>query len=240
MEISNKHLVTRCTVKFNELSDNPNALFDTGATGETFMDKKYAQQQGFPAILLIRFIPLQGFDGNATGSGPLIHFVYIFFAPPGHKPQFTRFFLTDIFQFLIVISLPWMRNKFTTIRLKPDISTINFEHLERINQPGTTPEKPEMNLLTQLGNSVLLFSTLLTETSIYRPLSVKKIPDEGEHDLMFEELFISRKRKFSGQRNQERKKAKTLKRGEKFSELLKGGVPRRRAPRGRFGQKKGS
>ena len=61
VEVSDKHLVTRCTVKFNELSDNPNALFDTGATGETFMDKKYAQQQGFPAILLIRFIPLQGF-----------------------------------------------------------------------------------------------------------------------------------------------------------------------------------
>ena len=227
MEVSNKHLVIRCTVKLNELFDNPNALFDTGAIGEIFIDKKYAQQQGFPTIFLIRFIPLQGFDGNATGSGPVIHFVYIFFVPPGHKPQFTRFFLTDIFQFLIIINLPWMRSKFTTIRLKPDISTINFEHLEGINQPGTTPEKPEMNLLTQLGNSGLFFSTLLAETSNYRFPSVKKIPDEGEHDLMFEELLTFKKRNFSGQRNQERKKARILKKGEKFSELLKGGSPRR-------------
>ena len=120
VEISDKHLVSRCTVKFNELSDDPITLFDTGVTGETFMDKKYAQQQGIPSIFLIRPIPLQGFDGNATGSGPVTHFVYILFAPPGHKPQFTRFFLIDIPQFPIMISLPWMRSKFTTIRLKPD------------------------------------------------------------------------------------------------------------------------
>ena len=50
MEISNKHLVSRYTVKFNELSDDPITLFDTGVTGETFMDKKYAQQQGIPSI----------------------------------------------------------------------------------------------------------------------------------------------------------------------------------------------
>ena len=86
MEVSNKHFVTQCTIKFNELSDDPKTLFDTGATGETFMDKNNAQQQGFPFIFLIKFIPLQGFDGNIPGSGPVIHFVYIFFAPPGHKP----------------------------------------------------------------------------------------------------------------------------------------------------------
>ena len=44
MEISNKHIVSGCTVKFNELFDDPITLFDTGVIGETFMDKKYAQQ----------------------------------------------------------------------------------------------------------------------------------------------------------------------------------------------------
>ena len=92
VKISNKHLVIRCTVKFNELSDDPKILFDTGATGEIFMDKRYAQQQRFFPIPLIRFIPLQGFDGNIIGSGPVTHSVYILFAPPGHKPQLTRFF----------------------------------------------------------------------------------------------------------------------------------------------------
>ena len=91
MEVSdNKHFVSRCTIKFNELSDEPITLFDTGAIGEVFMDK--AQQRGILFILLIRPIPLQGFDGNATGSGPVIHFVYILFVPPGHKPQLTSLF----------------------------------------------------------------------------------------------------------------------------------------------------
>ena len=87
MEVSdNKHLVSRCTVKFNELSDDFITLFDTGVTGEVFMDKKYAQQRGIFPIFLIRFIPLQGLDGNVTGSGPVIHFAHVLFAPFGHKP----------------------------------------------------------------------------------------------------------------------------------------------------------
>ena len=208
MEISNKHLVTRCTIKFNELSDDPNTLFDTGVIGEAFMDKKYAQQQRFPPIPLIRFIPLQGFDGNITGSGPVIHFVYILFAPPGHKLQFIRLFLIDIPQFPIIISLPWMRNKFTTIRLKPDVSTIDFEQLDKIIEPVTTPEITETDSLTKLRNSGHSFSPLLTKTGNYQPPSVEEIPNEGEFD--------SKKRKFPGQRNKERKKARISKKGEEF------------------------
>ena len=212
---NNKHLVSRCTIKFNELSDEPIILFDTDVTGEVFMDKKYAQQRGIRSIFLIRPIPLQGFDGNATGSGLVIHFVYIFFVPFGHKPQFTHLFLIDIPQFPIIISLPWMRSKFTTIRLKPDISTINFEQLDKINEPVTTPETMETNSLTKISNSGQLSSLLLAKSGNYRPLSVEKIPDEGK----FKEFLISKKRKFFGQRNQERERTRILKRGGKISEL---------------------
>ena len=185
MEVSdNKHLVSRCTVKFNELSDDFITLFDTGVTGEAFMDKKYAQQQGISPILLIRLIPLQGFDGNVTGSGPVTHFAYVFFAPLGHKPQFTRLFLIDIPQFPIIINLPWMRNKFTTIRLRPDISTIDFEQLDKSNEPVTTPEPIKTSL----------FSSLITKSSNYQPPSVKEIPDEKELDPIIEELPTHREK----------------------------------------------
>ena len=191
VEISNnKHLVSRCTIKFNELSDEPIILFDTDVTGEVFMDKKYAQQRGIRSIFLIRPIPLQGFDGNATGSGLVIHFVYIFFVPFGHKPQFTHLFLIDIPQFPIIISLPWMRSKFTTIRLKPDISTINFEQLDKINEPVTTPETMESHSLTKIGNLKQPSSLLLAKSGNYRPFSVKKIPDERK----LEELPIFKKK----------------------------------------------
>ena len=187
--------------------------------------KKYAQQQGIPSIFLIRPIPLQGFDGNFTGSGPVTHFVYLLFAPFNHKPQFTRFFLTDIFQFPIIINLPWMKSKFTTIRLKPDIFTINFKQLDKINEPVTTPEIMETNSLAGISNSGQLFSPLLAKSANYRPLSVEEIPDEGE----FEELPIFRKRKLPGQRSQERRRARILKKGEKLSgppeELVKEELP---------------
>ena len=216
MEISNnKHFVSRCTIKFNELFDEPITLFDTGVIGETFMDKKYAQQRGIPSIFLIRPIPLQGFDGNTTGSGLVTHFVYIFFVPLDHKPQFTRLFLIDIPQFPIIINLPWMRSKFTTIRLKPDISTINFEQLDKINEPVTTPETMETNSLAKISNSGQFSSPLLAKSGNYRPPSVEKIPDEGK----LEELLKFKKRKFLGQRNKERKRTLILKKGEKLSEL---------------------
>ena len=210
MEISNnKHFVSRCTFKFNELSDDFITLFDIGVIGETFMDKKYAQQRGIFPILLIRFIPLQNFDGNVIGSGLVIHFAYVFFAPFGHKPQFTRFFLIDIPQFLIVINLPWMKNKFTMISLKPDISIIDFEQLDKINEPVITPEPMETSL----------FSSLIAKSSNCQLLSVKEIPDEGEPDQIIKELPTFKKRKFPGQRSQERKKARILKRGEEFPQF---------------------
>ena len=56
MENSNKHLVPRCTVKFNELFDDPITLFDTGVIGETFMDKKHAQQQRIVTSLCYRCV----------------------------------------------------------------------------------------------------------------------------------------------------------------------------------------
>ena len=57
-------------------------------------------------ISLIKAIFLQGFDGNPTGSGPVTHFVYIPFVPLSCTPELTRLFITDIPQFLIMISLP--------------------------------------------------------------------------------------------------------------------------------------
>ena len=114
------------------------------------MDESYALQHNIPLISLIKTIPLQSFDGNPTGSGPVTHFVYIPFVPFGCVPQLTRLFITDIPQFLIMINFPWMKSKFTTIKLKPDVSTIIFEN------PEQTTEKivglSETFSFTQLSN----------------------------------------------------------------------------------------
>ena len=86
-----------------------------------------------------------------------------------------------------------MRSKFTTIRLKPDITTIDFEQLDKINEPTIMPETMETNSLTKLKNSGHIFSPLLAKTRNYQLPSVKEVPNEGEHDLIIEELFITKK-----------------------------------------------
>ena len=74
-----------------------------------------------------------------------------------------------------------MRSKFTTIKLKPDISTIYFEQLDKINEPITTPETMEIkNSLAKIGNSKRPSSLLLAKSGNYRPPSVEEIPNEGE------------------------------------------------------------
>ena len=112
-----------------------------------------------------------------------------------------------------------MKSKFTTIRFKLDISTINFEQLNEMNVPVTTPEIMETNSLPKISNSKQLSSLFLAKSSNYRLPSVEKILDEGE----FEKLHIFKKRKLPGQHNKERKKTRILKKREKLpdEELVK-------------------
>ena len=84
-----------------------------------------------------------------------------------------------------------------------------------MNEPVTTPEIMETNSLAEISNSKQPSSLLLAKSGNYRPPSVEKIPDEGE----LEETPISKKRRLPGQRNQKRKRARILKKGEKLSDL---------------------
>ena len=83
-----------------------------------------------------------------------------------------------------------MKNKFTTIRFKPDISTINFEQLDEMNEPVTAPEIMETNSLTEINNSKLFSSFLLTKSGNYRQFLVEKIPNEKQ----FEKFPIFKKK----------------------------------------------
>ena len=170
------------------------------------MDKSYALQHSNFFISLIKAILLQGFDGKFTGSGPVTHFVYILFVFPGCIPQFTRLFITDIPQFFIVINLLWMRNKFTTIKLKPDVSIIVFEHFEQTEHTTETIIEPtKMNSFSQLNN--------------YRPFTVEKKFDEKEPELP----TINSKKKFLGQWSSQRKKVQTFNKRDEiplFDEII--------------------
>ena len=92
-----------------------------------------------------------------------------------------------------------MKSKFTTIKLRPDVSIIVFEHSEQTEHTTeATTEPAETNSLAQLSN--------------YRPLTVEKIRDEGEPKLP----TINSKKNLPGQRNSQKKKTRTFKKGDEI------------------------
>ena len=146
----NKYFVFRCTIKFNELCDDPIILFDTGVIGEIFMYKKYAQQQGNLSIFLIRFISLQGFDGNITGSGPVIHFIYgivghrvdkcIFFS---RRPVATATTTTTVIKITgsftkndLILGKPWIKKNGVQYHPEPERLWIRFFRIKVENAFG--------------------------------------------------------------------------------------------------------
>ena len=70
-----------------------------------------------------------------------------------------------------------MKNKFTTIKLRFETSTIDFEQLDETHKPTM-----ETNSLTKTNNLESFSLPLLTETGNYRLLFVKNVPNEREPD----------------------------------------------------------
>ena len=83
----------------------------------------------------------------------------------------------------------------------------------------------ETNSLTETGNLTrfqLEEIPSLTKSGNYKKKSVKKISDDGEHDSLIERPFIFIIKEIFGQRNQEKKRARILKKVEKlFKNSLK-------------------
>ena len=72
-----------------------------------------------------------------------------------------------------------MKIKFTIIKLNPDFSTNDSEHMNKIIEPVIMPETMETNSLTELKNSGYPSSPLVAKTGNYQLPSVKKIPKEN-------------------------------------------------------------
>ena len=117
------------------------------------------------------------------GRWPII---YVFFPlSPGYNPQFTRLFMTNIPQFFIMINFPWMKNKFTTIKLKPDVSTIVFENSEQTTETIVGPA--ETHSFTQLNDYRFFTMEIFVDEKkpkLFKLLFPNEIP-------LFEKIIVS-------------------------------------------------
>ena len=74
-----------------------------------------------------------------------------------------------------------MKTKFTIIRLIFDISTIDFEQLNKTNEPVISFEISETDSLTKTSNFTRFSpekKPSITKLDNYQPFSIKKNPDE--------------------------------------------------------------
>ena len=81
------------------------------------------------------------------------------------------------------MNLPWMKSKFTIIRLKPHISIIDFEQLNKTNELIISIETSKTNSLTKTGNFTRFQpkeKPSLAKLGNYQPFSVKKFTNEEE------------------------------------------------------------
>ena len=70
-----RSITVNCRLRQNNRRVNARVLIDTGASGIGFINKIFAQENGFTLTPLNRHIDVFGFDGKRTVSGRITHVV---------------------------------------------------------------------------------------------------------------------------------------------------------------------
>ena len=104
------HLVLRCFIKVYRQSINFEVLVlpDNGATGYAFMDPSLAQTLNCPQTRLAVPRILQTFDGSESISGRITHTASAILTVGDHS-ELTRFFVTKLGEFPVIVGLPWLQ-----------------------------------------------------------------------------------------------------------------------------------
>ena len=85
------------------------ALIDSGADGYTLINKTFIYKLQLPLIPLSYSRNLDCFDGNPVVLGPITYYVNKRASLPNGKMKNTCFFIITLFNYLIVLSLPYLK-----------------------------------------------------------------------------------------------------------------------------------
>ena len=84
------------------------ALVDSGASAYAFIDKSFAQHHDLPLHPLTYPRRLCGFDGQPALTGDITHIAETILALGNHVKKLFLY-VTGLNQYLIILSLPWLR-----------------------------------------------------------------------------------------------------------------------------------
>lgn len=85
------------------------ALADSGAEGRAFVDESWARDRNLPLFPLRNPFALKVFDGSETDSGQVTHYVQCGMRIHDHFERKTRFYVTRLAHYPIVLGLPWLK-----------------------------------------------------------------------------------------------------------------------------------
>ena len=96
-----------CRLRQNGRQANARILVDTGASGIGFINKIFAQDNGFTLTPLDRHIDVFGFDGKRTVSGRITHVVALRLRYLNHEELIKLFVAT--LGHPVILRQPWMK-----------------------------------------------------------------------------------------------------------------------------------
>jgi len=108
-----RSITVDCRLWQNDRQANARVLIDTGASGIGFINKIFAQDNGFTLTPLDRHIDVFGFDGKRTVSGRITHVVFLRLRYLNHE-ELIRLFVTTLGH-SVILGQPWMKLHKVTI-----------------------------------------------------------------------------------------------------------------------------
>ena len=101
-------MVVSCTLHQAQSRISALALIDSEASAYAFIDKSFAQHHNLPLHPLTYPCRLQGFDGQTARTRDITHVAKTTMALGGHIERLFLY-ITDLNQYPIILSLPWLR-----------------------------------------------------------------------------------------------------------------------------------
>ena len=143
-------MTINCRLRQNGRQANARILVDTGASGIGFINKIFAQDNGFTLTPLNRHIDVFGFDGKRTVSGRITHVVALRLRYLNHE-ELIKLFVTTLGH-PVILGQPWMKLHkvvidwdnlkllFTAPRCKQECSTMYCSDPKPKFRKSTKPE----------------------------------------------------------------------------------------------------
>jgi predicted aspartyl protease len=112
-----KHLVVSCSLTTNDQTISTIALIDCGATGYSFVDRKFARHHNLPTHPLDHPRQLEVIDGRPIATGDVTHLATATLNIQGHNETLPMF-VTKLGHYPLVLGIPWLKDHDPTIEFR--------------------------------------------------------------------------------------------------------------------------